>query len=65
MMFFVEFVYYWDIHYCINGGWYTEKINVLFTAATAFYNCYKNFILAYCDYDNWVGQSALFIDDCT
>ena len=30
MMIFVEVKYYWDLHLCINGGWDTEKVYILF-----------------------------------
>ena len=65
MMIFVEVKYYWDEHLCINAGWDTEDIYFLFQAATAFYDCYKDILLAYCDYSNWSGKDALYIDDCS
>ena len=30
----------------------------------SFQDCYKNFIMSYCDYTNWVGPTAKWIDQC-
>jgi len=57
-------VYYWNEYFCINAGYYYDDIVLLLQTGVSFYDCYKNFILAYCDYSNWVGDGAKIIDGC-
>lgn len=61
---FVESVYYWNQYWCINVGFELGDVDILFQSAFSFYDCYKNFILAYCDYSNWIGPDAKLIDSC-
>lgn len=34
------------------------------TTAISFQDCYKYFFLSYCDFTNWTGDDAKWIDDC-
>jgi hypothetical protein len=61
---FFEILYYWDEYLCINTGWETDEILLEFTTAVNFQDCYKNLLLTYCDWSNWTGNTAKWIDSC-
>ena len=58
----------WNIAYpgkiCLDFGYNTENILLTWKAAINWKDCYKNFIYTLFDFQNWIGDKALWLDYC-
>ena len=61
---FMELKLYWDSYFCFGLGYEIQNVNFQIQMAQKFKNCYKTFIKKFCDWSNWVGQTALYLDEC-
>lgn len=57
-------LYYDDYFICFNAGWGTQSISAQLQLSMSFKDCYKNVINTLFNWSNWVGPTALWIDNC-
>jgi hypothetical protein len=62
---FAEFRIYYDSYVCFGVGWESEDILFTIEMAQYFQNCYKTLLKSLCDFSNWRGQTAKWIDECS
>lgn len=61
---FLEIRTYYDTTFCFGVGYQTDSITFRVEMAQKFQNCYKTLIKSLCDFSNWQGTSALWLDQC-
>ena len=61
---FLELRIYYDSTICVGVGYQCDNIDFSLEMAQKFYNCYKTIFKSLCDFTNWRGTSALWLDEC-
>jgi hypothetical protein len=61
---FFELRLYYDASLCYGVGYDYDNINFKLEIAQKFRNCYKTVIKSLCDFTNWSGTTARYMDEC-